>query len=256
VRITPVPSAVCSPHAREHQFLTSYLVNDSLAIDAGCLGLYGDPAKQRRIRHILVTHTHIDHLASLPIFLEELGEDRSDPVTIHGNEAVLDCLRRDIFNDRVWPDLIRLAATAGPFFHLAPLRDGEPLELEGVRITPVALNHVVPTLGFILEQDGTAMVLATDTGPTEAIWQRARKLAGLRAVFLEATFPNAMDGFARLAQHLTPAMCADELAKLGRPVRTIVVHIKVGYRAQVVRELEALGMPDLEIAQLGMTYEF
>jgi len=255
VKIVPLPSGICPAHAHQHQFLTSYLVNEGLAIDAGCLGLCV-PEPPRRIRHLLISHSHIDHIASLPIFLEELGEDREQPLTIHAHEAVLDCLRRDIFNDRVWPNLIALTAAERPLFRLEPLRSGEAVELEGMRITPVAMDHVVPTLGFLVEAEDAAVVVASDTGPTDAIWQRARRVANLRGVFLEATFPNTMLDFARLTQHLTPALFAREIAKLGRPVRTVAVHIKVANYAQVVSELMALGLPELKIARFGEAYEF
>jgi ribonuclease BN (tRNA processing enzyme) len=248
-----VPSVVCAPAGRHQQYLTTYLVNASLAIDAGSLGLYMGPREQRRIRHVLLSHSHIDHLASLPIFLENVKSGRSDPVTIHGNAAVLDSLRRDIFNDRIWPDLIRLAAEAGPFAELAA---DQPVELEGVRITPVAVNHVVPTFGFMLEQDRAAVVIATDTGPTDAIWQRAAQLPNLCGVFLEVTFPNRLESLALAAKHLTPAMFGRELAKLGRPVRTIVMHVKVGFQEEVLAEIEALGLPQVEVIQPGKVYEF
>jgi ribonuclease BN (tRNA processing enzyme) len=118
------------------------------------------------------------------------------------------------------------------------------------------MDHVVPTLGFLVEQDNAAVVVASDTGPTEAIWQRARQVVNLRGVFLEATFPNAMQAFAGITKHLTPALFAREIAKLDRPVRTVAVHIKVAYYAQVVSELLALGLPELEIARFGEVYEF
>lgn len=255
MKIIPLPSGLCPAHAHEHQFLTSYLVGEHLAIDAGSLGLDAALAPQR-IQHLLISHSHLDHIASLPIFLEGIGGNGMQRLTIHAHEAVLDCLRRDVFNDRVWPDLIALSGDAGPWFHLAPLRPGEPIELAGVRVTPVAMDHVVPTLGFIVEQHAAAVVVASDTGPTEALWHRARRLANLRGVFLEATFPDAMLDFARLTKHLTPALFARELAKLDRPVRTVAVHIKVAYYAQVVAELAALGLPQVEIARFGQVYEF
>src|SRR5438128_104898 len=117
---------------RQHHFLTSFRINDALAIDAGSLGLAGTVEEQSRIKHVLLTHTHMDHIASLPIFVENAYEGGDSCVTIHGSEAVLSCLRQDIFNDRVWPNLLPLSTGAAPFLKLAALEPEKTIELEGL----------------------------------------------------------------------------------------------------------------------------
>ena len=92
-----------------YQFLTSMLVNESIAIDAGAIGLFSSPKEQEKIRHVLLTHSHIDHLATLPIFIENVFTGRPDPVIIYGSTPVLDCLQNDVFNNRIWPDFIELS---------------------------------------------------------------------------------------------------------------------------------------------------
>src|SRR5205823_12507757 len=72
MKVMLVPSALT---AGPRQYLTAFLVGDSVAIDAGSLGFYGSPAEQARIRHVFLTHTHLDHIASLPIFLENVSQD-------------------------------------------------------------------------------------------------------------------------------------------------------------------------------------
>ena len=256
MKVTLVPSSVSPEEASQVQFLTSYLLGDSLAIDAGCIGLFQTPREQARIKHVLLTHTHMDHIASLPTFLENVYDTGQDCVTIHASEAVLESLRHDLFNDRVWPDFIAMSARGVPFLKLATLHPGQPVELEGLRITPVSVNHVVPTLGFLIEDQTAAIVIPSDTGPTEEIWQRANQLPNLKAVFLETCFPNAMAEVAARAEHLTPATFASEVCKITRPVALIAMHIKPLYYAQVVQELVALGLPNLTMARFGIPYEF
>jgi ribonuclease BN (tRNA processing enzyme) len=190
VLVTLLPSTVCGEEPC--QFLTSYLIGQALAIDAGSLGYHGSLEVQTRVRHVLISHSHIDHLASPPVFLENVYRSGPDCVTVHAGEAVLDSLQCDLFNDRVWPDFINLSPTA-PFLRLSKLEEGRLVELEGLRITPVAVNHVVPTFGFLVEDDRSAVVIPTDTGPTDAIWQYANRSPNLKADFLEATFPR-LDG--------------------------------------------------------------
>jgi cAMP phosphodiesterase len=256
VKVTLVPSSVSDRGPRQHQYLTSYQINDTLAIDAGSLGLAGTAQQQARIQHVLITHTHLDHIASLPIFVENAYEGKPSCVTIHASEAVLTCLRQDIFNDRVWPDYLRLSSEGSPFLKMSVLESEKPIELEGLRITPVPVDHVVPTFGFLVEDKDAAIVIVGDTGPTEAIWQCASRAANLKAVFLEATFPESMAGLAKISKHLTPALFAREVQKLKQRPRVIAVHIKARFRAEVVRELEAMEMPELEIGEMGAIQTF
>src|SRR5204863_7561322 len=114
----------------------------------------------------------------------------------------------------------------GPFLQLSPLTARRPVEVAGVRLTPVPVNHVVPTFGFVIEDGSAAVVIPSDTGPTQEIWQAANRLPHLKAVFLEATFPNHMARLADLAKHLTPGLFAGEVQKLTRPAKVIAVHIK------------------------------
>lgn len=256
VKITLVPSAVDGRGEEALQFLTSYLINETVGIDCGALGQYRTPADQSRIRHVLLSHTHIDHIGSLPVLVENAYEGKRDCMTVHGSPAVLDCLRRDIFNNRVWPDFLSLSTPEAPFLKLATLEPGRPVELEGLKITPVPVNHVVPTFGFIIEDGKGAVVISSDTGPTEEIWRRANETPNLKAIFLEATFPDSMTPLATVARHLTPVMFADEVRKLSRPVRVIAVHIKARFHAEMVKALGELGLSNLEIGRSGKTYSF
>lgn len=256
MKVVAIPSSLVADGAGPFQYLTSYLINETVALDAGCLGLFGSPTEQARVKHLLLSHTHADHLASLPIFLENAYSAGGGGVTVLGSEAVLDCLRRDLFNGRLWPDFARLSALDPPYLRLVALTPGEPVQIEDLHVTPVAVNHSVPTLGFLIEDASAAVAFSSDTGPTEALWRLARQTANLKAVFLEASFPDSMAGVGEAAKHLTPARFALELEKLQRPVRAIAVHLKPLYREQIVSELRALGLPGLEIVELGKAYQF
>lgn len=258
MKVTLIPSSITASGVDQHQHLTSYLINDTLAIDAGSLGFYGTPVEQSAIRDVLISHTHSDHVASLPIFIENSFDGKPDPVTIHGSRVVLDSLQSDLFNGRIWPDFIGMSATTGPvFLRLNELESGKMVELQGLKITPVSVDHLVPTLGFVIDDGVNCIVIASDTGPTEEIWKVAHATTRLRAVFLEAAFPNSMTGLAKISKHLTPAMFGDEARKLDRSdIELIVVHIKPRFQDEIVKELEDLGLPNLIIAPFNTTYHY
>lgn len=256
MKITLLPSAVTAGDGARGYYLSSYLIDDVIAIDAGGLGLLGGVDVQSRIEHVFLTHSHIDHIASLPIFLETVFQARDRCVTLHASSATLDSLRRDIFNNRVWPDFIAMSEKGLPFVKLEILEPDLPVDVAGLRFRPISVDHVVPTLGFLVEAPGVTVAIPSDTGPAETFWRSANAAPNLKAVFLEASFPNAMESLALISKHLTPAMFAAEIHKLSPAIECIAVHIKPRFYDAVVAELGLLNLPNVKIGLPGESYVF
>jgi ribonuclease BN (tRNA processing enzyme) len=254
MKIRLLGSSVPDPSRR--QYVSSYLVNGTVGIDVGCTGFYGSPQEQEAVRHIFLTHSHADHTASLPVFIENAWTPNDECPTIYGSVHTLDAVRKHIFNDVMWPDFVALSRVTPPFLRMSPLMSEAPVEAAGLRLTPVPVNHVVPTFAYVVEDGHSAVIFGADSGPTERIWEVAHKIPNLRAVFLEACFPNSLFDLAKASLHLTAEMFAGEVAKIPHGVMIIAVHIKVRYRAQVIRELEALNFSNLEIGQCEKDYNF
>jgi ribonuclease BN (tRNA processing enzyme) len=256
VRITLLPSAAGPRADLRLERLTSFLVNDTVAIDAGSLAFALPPEDLLRINHLFLSHTHLDHLASLPAFLDIAHTPGPDCPTLHGSDEVLECLRRDLFNDRLWPDFINMPPGRSPFLRLEALPAGRPVEVEGLRITAVPVHHAVPTVGFLVDDGKAAVVISSDTGPTDEIWKWAAAVPHLRAAFVEATFPERMAWLAEVSGHLTPSLLAREVKKLNRDVPLFAYHLHARYRDEVAGELAALGLPRLTVAPSGQVLEF
>ncbi len=233
---------------RERQYASSYLINGCVAVDAGALGFVGTPEEQARVRHIFLTHSHMDHIASLPVFLENAWDAGVAPVVLHALPETMEALRRHVFNDVVWPDFLTIAPQGRSFLTVEEIVPERAVEVEGLRVLPVAVNHVVATVGYIVTDGDSTVVFAADTGPTERIWEFARDFPEPRSVFLECTFPDAMEGLARVSAHLTPALFAEEVRKMPRMQRVLAMHLKHRYRPELERELAALGIAGLEVA--------
>lgn len=255
MKVRLVPSTLGEVH-EPSQYLSTYLFNDTIAVDAGCLGQYGTFADQVRVRNVFLTHSHIDHIGSLPIFVDNVYQGGPDCVTVHASRDVIECLKRDLFNDRVWPDFIRLSTPEAPFLKLSILEPFRPVEVEGLRFTPIPVDHVVPTFGFVIESATSAVVVASDTCPTTALWERANVTPNLKAVFLEASFPEALAHLAQISKHLTPSQFAQEVQKLTCRPAVIAVHLKSRFFAELVSELQALNIPRLEIGRFDRPYVF
>lgn len=254
---TLLPSSI-TLGAEPSQFLTSFLINGVIAIDAGSLGLLGSTDLQAKVKHVFLTHTHMDHLASLPVFLENVFEAGAECPTVYGSRGVLECLQQDVFNDRIWPDFVRMSRETpdSPFLRLVEIHEGQTVQAEGLQITPVAVDHLVPSLGLIVEGPDATVVVASDTGPTHAIWEAANNRHNLKAVFLEAAFPDSLAWLADAARHLTPRLFAAEVQKIKPGTTVMAVHIKPRYLEQISAELAALGLPMVEICEPGRLYEF
>lgn len=259
MKIRHVGSAIGGQEIRQH--LTTFLINDAVAIDAGSLGLLAPISDQRRVRHVLLSHSHIDHLATLPLFLDNVFQPGGDCPTIFAGRDVWQALRQDVFNERLWPDLSRIAAEESPFFTEVELDSEVPIMIQGLTITPVAVNHAVPTLGFLIEDAASAVVIASDTGPTARIWELARQRPfreKLRAVFLECSFPNRLQWLAEKSRHLCPQQFAAEIAKLATDglFLTVAVHLKAPLFDEVQTELAALRLPNFTIGGHDQTWMF
>lgn len=240
--------STCGTGDQRRQYATTFLVNDTLAIDCGALGFWGTPDDQAGIRNVVISHTHADHIGTLPIFVENAYVPGRPPVCVWGSDAVLTCLREDVFNDRVFPNMLALPSPHAPFATLARLVAEVPVELDGIRVTPVPLEHPVPTFALVLESGGTAVAIVSDTGPSDRIWAVLNGLPQLEGVYLEATFPNAMHDLARISGHLTADMFGAELRKLRQPAQIVAVHLKARYHDQVAAEVAALGLERVRLA--------
>lgn len=238
------------------QYVSSYLINGAVAIDAGCLGVYGTPKDQEAVRHVFLTHSHADHTASLPIFVENAWTPTQNCPRIYGSPETLSAVQKHIFNDVMWPDFIALSKTTPPFLYFCPLQDEVSVEADGLQVTPVRVNHVVPTFGYVVSDGESAVIFGSDSGPTERLWEVAQQTAGLRAIFLEACFPNYLTSLAEVSLHMTPQLFSREVTKMPAGVKVVAVHIKVRYREDVIRELRGLQLPNLEIGECEKEYEF
>ncbi|MGL4551022.1 MAG: MBL fold metallo-hydrolase, partial [Gemmataceae bacterium] len=152
------------------------------------------------------------------------------------------------------PDFLHISTFRPPYLRLNELTPGRPVEVDGLRVTPVEVNHVVPSLGFVIEDGRGVAVFPSDTAPTDAIWDAVNRTAGPATVFLECTFPESMLWLAELAKHLTPSLFAAEAAKLKRPARFVAVHVHPRHRETVMEELQAR-VPGVEFGRFGTPYD-
>jgi ribonuclease BN (tRNA processing enzyme) len=233
-----------SPQCR----MTSFLVGSSVAVDAGAITRALTISEQRAIRHILVSHTHMDHTATLPFLIENIFGANSEPVSIYCTNRVLGAVRRHLFNNDTWPDFTRIPDHLEPSVRFQEITVEQPFAITGLpggdlEITAIPVNHIVPTTGFLIRQGPSSVIFTSDTGPTERVWEVANATPDLKALITECSFPNRLQEVADISRHLTPATLAGELAKLERRVPVLVYHFKPPYVEELRAELAATDLP-------------
>ena len=237
--------------------LTSMLVDGTVALDAGSLAQALTLGEQAAVRHVFVSHSHLDHILTLPFFLKNIFGSVEFPVLLHGLPETLAALEGHIFNGTVWPDFAAIPAPCGrPAVAYRPLTANAPVEADGLRVTPIPVSHTVPTVGFLVEDGHSAFAYTSDTGPTDSIYEVANALPNLRLFITEASFRNSQGALAAASGHLTPAMLAKELGKLRPGVPAGIFHITPADRPMLVDELKDIRDRELTVLEQGMAMEW
>ena len=224
---------------------TSFLLDDDVLIDAGT-GVGDMPLDAlARIEHILISHSHLDHILSIGLLADSVMRERATrgPIQVHALPETIAALRTHIFNGVIWPDFTRLPSAENPMLSLVPFAVGDVLDLNGKRVEVLDASHTVPAVGFAVD-GGTSgwWVYTGDTGPNPALWERLGRMKVAHLV-IETAFSDDERQLARISRHLCPSALGHELKNLGGSVDVHITHIKPGEMDAVMSEIGRLGSP-------------
>lgn len=216
---------------------TTLLLDDDVLIDAGTGVGDLEITEMAKIDHIFVTHSHLDHVTSIPFIADTVGWMRDSPITVHALPETIDILRKHLFNWKLWPDFAEIPDAKNPVLRYAPLSLGESVTLNGRTIRPVPAKHVVPAVGYWLDSGKASLVFTGDTTSNEALWREVNRIDNLRYLIIETAFCNREQELAIASKHLCPSMLAGELAQLTREAEVFVTHLKPGEIEITMREI-------------------
>jgi ribonuclease BN (tRNA processing enzyme) len=225
--------------------LPGLLLDGTVLLEAGCVTSTLELGEQLEIRHVLLSHAHLDHTGGLAYLADNhccarVSSGNDQGLTVCSIAPVVEDLRDHFFNGRLWPDFSAIPSAGNPVVRLRTLRPGvsQPIG-DHLAVTPVPVHHTVPTTGFIVDDGTGALVFSGDTGPTEGLWALAREMGNVRAIVVETSFPNRLEALAEVSGHLTPSLLARELDKMP-PCPVWVYHIKPMFYDETVNELSRL----------------
>ena len=230
----------CSGGVGADRHTTSFLLDDWLLLDAGTGAARLTLEEMRPLQHVLLTHTHMDHIAALPLLLDTVFGTRETPLEVHASTAVQQVLREHIFNWRVWPDFSQLPDAQSAVMRFVERDTHETFALGDYRITGVEVNHVVPCCAYIVETGEGVFCFSGDTTTTDELWAVLNRLPRLDLLFVECAFPDREAQLAGVAKHYCPSTLAQDLQKLRHDPVIGVSHFKPGGEAETFAQLREL----------------
>jgi len=217
------------------------LVDDDVLIDAGS-GV-GDLTldEMAKIRHVFLTHSHLDHVAFLPLLVDSIFERIDSPIVIHGLPETIKSLREHVFNWAIWPDFASLPEVEKPVMSYQEEKAGNLVEVGGRRFQLIPMNHIVPTVGYRVESaEGKSFAFTGDTTTNDSFWDVVNSYPGLDLLFLEVAFSNDDEALSNTARHYCSNTMAADVKKLRHSPEIYLTHHKPDEAPKIRAEIDRL----------------
>lgn len=239
---------------------TSALVDDDILLDAGT-GVGTLPLDTlKKVKNVLVTHSHLDHTCSLCFLVDHFLEDLKVPTRIHCLPHTAAMIRENLLGGRLWPEIERVQIDGVHMIRIVEIEPYKSFKIDGRKFTPLPVDHVVPSVGYALHGSKGVFVYVSDMLDAEPrFWRWLNARDNITHIAVEAAFPSRMEDLAVLTKHLTPRMLKELLGKLRprpRPPRILVTHMKPFYEKALVKEVREMLGKDAEPMRPGMEFEF
>jgi len=207
---------------------TAMLIDDDILIDAGT-GI-GELTldEMKKVRHIFLTHTHLDHIACLPLMVDSMFPHIVEPMMIRSHASAIEVLKKHIFNWAIWPDFASLPTADNPVMRYESLRMGDVCTLDGRSFEMMPVNHIVPTVGYRIECASGVVAFSGDTTTNDTFWAELNKRSRLDVLIVEVAFKESFRELSLKSRHYCPSLLAEDLKKLRHRPRIFLTHNKPG----------------------------
>jgi ribonuclease BN (tRNA processing enzyme) len=215
---------------------TSLLIDDDILIDAGS-GV-GDLSLDElmKIKHIFLTHTHMDHFTFLPLMVDSIFGSIKEPIIVHGQPKTIEALKTHIFNWTIWPDFSKLPSEDNPVMAFETMLPGTTMQMGDRTIEMIEVNHIVPGVGYSVECASGCFAFTGDTTNHDNFWDVLNRHERLDLLICEVAFPNELEDLAKRAGHYSPQLLALDLVKLRHQPDIYISHTKPGKEDLIVGE--------------------
>jgi len=231
----------------------SFLLGNQILFDTGSLTDSLEIEEQVKIKHIFITHSHLDHIMGIPFLADNLVfRKTTHRVNVLSIPPVIRTIRRSLLDGSIWPDFTVIPNTRAAILNLIELRPGHSIKVDGYTITPYPVNHSIPATGYLVEgREKRRFFYTGDTGASDRTWKSIGKKE-IHCLIIEVSFPNRMERVAIETGHLTPLLLRKELLKIKpHPEKIFAIHLKPTYFKTIKTELQKLGIKNSRLLRDG-----
>lgn len=242
---------------------TSFLLNDSILLDAGTITEVLSDEQLKRIKHVVISHTHIDHLKGLFSFVDQLVMMGKFSIELISVKQIIEIISKNLFNNLIWPDFTVIPSENNAVIKFCEIDLEKTTSLgtdmgrsmagkDGITIKPVLMTHTVYTVGFVVKEGKKGFMFTADTGPTERFWKVAKEEKGIEFIIADVSFPNRLDRLAKISGHMTLSMLIEHIDRFGlNDMPIYITHIKPIFKDEILKELSTSGRKTIKPLKQG-----
>lgn len=230
---------------------TCFQIDDDILIDAGTGLSEMELNEMSGVRHVFLTHSHMDHIVGLPLLADSMFGVNDEPIIVHAQEKTLNALKEHIFNWVVWPDFSELPTKEKPCIRFEVMNPGDKITIRDRTIEMIPVNHTVPGVGYCVSgSKGGVVAFSGDTTTNDTLWDALNLYDKIDILFVESAFANKDQEISRLSKHYCPSLLGDDIKKLKHSPEIWLTHFKPGEEDLIYKEC-VKAIPHLNVHHLS-----
>lgn len=232
---------------------SGFLINDNILLDAGTVTEVLDDEQLKKIKHVLISHTHIDHVKGLFPFVDELVMMGNYSFELISTADIIQNISENLFNDVIWPDFTSIPSERKATMKLRDIESDIPSYIGNLTVQPIPVTHTVACVGYIVKENLHGFLYTADTGLTEKFWELAKDESGIEFIIADVSFPNRLEKLAIKSGHMTLSMLIYSLERFGLQNKKIfITHMKPIFLKEILSDLAQISSLKIKPLQQGI----